>query len=199
MATERSLEEMIALVEPLKHDDSVAAPFVKQLIAKFRSPVQGELPPLDIIKEDRERSYSENSGWDTTLFCRERQLRAAYAEFERLKTCGMIELMLANPNADSFVREKEAEIKRLKVELCAFDSIIDEMGIAESCINPKEDLRIAITKLKQRAATSHASGKQEGRKECLEAVRGINTQHRSSLIWKSDAEQAILALPKVGE
>ena len=34
------------------------------------------LPPLDITQEDRDRSYEQNSGWDTQAFCRERQLLA---------------------------------------------------------------------------------------------------------------------------
>lgn len=33
-----------------------------------------KLPELEITQADRERSYEANSGWDTTLFCRERQL-----------------------------------------------------------------------------------------------------------------------------
>ena len=35
------------------------------------------LPPLDITQEDRDRSYEQNSGWDTQAFCRERQLLSA--------------------------------------------------------------------------------------------------------------------------
>jgi len=42
------------------------------------------------------------------------------------------------------------KVVRLEAQLREFDRVIDEEGIAESCINPLEDLRIAIRKLKSR-------------------------------------------------
>lgn len=43
-------------------------------------------------------------------------LAALHAENERLRTCSVIESMLANVNVDSFVRDKECEIAALRAE-----------------------------------------------------------------------------------
>lgn len=42
--------------------------------------------------------------------------RTLESENRSLKSCGMIELMMTNPNADSFVREKESHIAELESE-----------------------------------------------------------------------------------
>jgi outer membrane murein-binding lipoprotein Lpp len=38
-------------------------------------------------------------------------------ECDFMKVCGVIELMVRNPNIDSFVKEKEAQIKQLEQDL----------------------------------------------------------------------------------
>lgn len=48
------------------------------------------------------------------------------------------------------------ELQQLRKQLKAFDAVIDEEGIAQSRINPLEDLRIGIRKLKQRAGTAES-------------------------------------------
>jgi hypothetical protein len=85
------------------------------------------LPELDVT--DIEKSQGRTTAMNTQYFyskveklaadllCRERQLLAALSELSSLrslKTCGMVELMLANPNVDSFVRQKEAELASLR-------------------------------------------------------------------------------------
>jgi len=57
-------------------------------------------------------------------------------ELEALTTCGVIELMLANPNIDSFVKEKEALVVRLEQQLKERDEeVINWMfGIAKDNI-----------------------------------------------------------------
>lgn len=41
------------------------------------------------------------------------------------------------------------KVVKLEARLKEFDRVIDEEGVAESCINPLEDLRISIRKLKE--------------------------------------------------
>jgi hypothetical protein len=50
--------------------------------------------------------------------------------------------------AEELKRTKEEKNQLIK-ELKEFDKIIDEEGVARSCINPKEDLRLAIRGLKE--------------------------------------------------
>lgn len=177
------------------------------------SPMQGELPPLDIIKEDRERSYSENSGWDTTLFCRERQLRAAYAEIERLK--GELEhrrtevsaLNEALTQAESETATSHSEVERLKGKLAPFveNSVIADCILCRTPIWARQERIDNGSGLAHATCAFNESGKQEGRKEALDAVRGCLIKNERSMVALDintgirNAEQAILALPKVGE
>lgn len=129
--------------------------FAKELIAAVRSrlsPVQGEeLPELDVTEEDKHNAYialqyvgtdgPELLGATQRVFCRERQLRAAYAEIKRLSQppAGLPERPqprggdISPPSADwrkdaivylaieaeTHFDALEAEIRRLKGELTA--------------------------------------------------------------------------------
>ena len=70
------------------------------------------------------------------------------AEIARLKTCGVIEMMLVNVNIDSFVRDKESEISRLITRLDAEASVQRERasGLEMAC----EGLEKERDRLKER-------------------------------------------------
>lgn len=58
--------------------------------------------------------------------------------------------------------EKKAR-EKYKKRLDEFDAVIDDEHVAESCINPLEDLKIAIRKLKQRAEAAERRAEENER------------------------------------
>lgn len=162
------------------------------------SPVQGELPELDIRDEDHAKYDAEwETRWDgldtdsvaVELYCRERQLSAS-----------------------------NAEVCRLREELAVY--IEHDAGCARllECGDRHVQIAAAICVALEDKLTSFAAGQQKGREECLDAVRGERIDNHSILISTEDdgrlpdamgdraysvgirdAERAILALPKVGQ
>lgn len=63
------------------------------------------------------------------------------------------------------VASAEHTVAFLRRYAAAFDTIIDELGAAVSCVNPIEDLRLVVAKLKERAekAESLVSAQEAGR------------------------------------
>jgi hypothetical protein len=106
-------------------------------------------PPMsaaqDSVLPERPEAYEvDNQGSGSTLYylvsetdaCMD-ALEAELSSLSSLKTCGMVELMLANPNVDSFVREKEAELASLRSKLSDIVAAIDNERIV-SCIGTFE-------------------------------------------------------------
>jgi hypothetical protein len=90
-------------------------------------------------------------------------------------TCGSCGLpaMVKRSDYDALfarLRESEAALVRERVYIKRMDSVIDDLRVAQSCINPLEDLRIAITKLKDALAKAEARTVER----CIKALEPAN-------------------------
>lgn len=198
LAPERTLEEMLKGIESLCVFDpprwvQLSPKYAMELIAAVRAallPRQRELPPLDVTDEDYEEGHLRNGTVARNevsnaaamviakTVSRERQLRAAYAEIERLKF-----------DVFRLVEVAKGVRRSIGLEPHAETTVQDAMVVPAEVEHGVRQIR----------STSHASGKQEGRKECLDAVLGLGETHGWRSVGRNDAYEAILALPKVGE
>ena len=81
---------------------------------------------------------------------------------------------------------QDSEIERLKIHLKEFDAVIDSEHIANSCINPLEDLKIAIRALKAerdelRATNERLNSYNSNQKRDRERLDAENTELRATL------------------
>jgi chromosome segregation ATPase len=158
------------------------APALRELIERRRAQTAvggGELPELVVTDDDRaeanrrldddDRAPSQYRLLLEVLVTRERQLRDAIAQRDEAREHAKFKTNMANDlnelleAAESKLAAIEAQrdearrrTERYKTEFVQLDAIIDEEGVARSCINPFEDLRLAIRGLKTRAETAEA-------------------------------------------
>lgn len=115
-----------------------------------------EAPDLLVDGLDRTIAIMTSHGFEGTKEERQaKQLANARRIIAAVSAYGKDELEL--------LAAKDEEIARLKGQIAKahenfrkFDSIVEEEGVVQSCINPYEDIRIAIRHLKQRAESAEA-------------------------------------------
>lgn len=211
-AAPESLEEMLKQAEEGSQGNENRSPaldnrFIRELVASVRAALspslrEGELPPLEVTDEDRKADismyppshhlYRKTPVSDLVkLACRERQLRASIADVSRLKEIGTELASEANLWRD---RALESESALATAKECIADW---ELREHEACGDRTfegvmDDIRSDVSAAEHRARTAHVSGKLEGRKEALEAVRHLHKNSGNSSYHDvlRDAEEA---------
>ena len=104
-------------------------------------------------------SWAAVDSWQTIVG------KLSWREFKSIKTvvrCAILKYLEKDETAATVaalqarITELEARREKDKEYLRKMDEVIDDLNVADSCINPLVDLRIAVTRLKERAEKAEA-------------------------------------------